>query len=75
MDFTYKKVSLAYSPVFSILIPSWNNLDYLKCAVNSIRKNSRYKHQIIVHVNEGKDGSENWVLAQGDIGYTKSTYN
>lgn len=75
MDFIHKKVALNYSPVFSILIPSWNNIDYLKCVVNSIKKNSRYKHQIIVHVNEGNDGSEDWVIAQGDISYTKSSQN
>jgi glycosyltransferase involved in cell wall biosynthesis len=75
MDFVHKKVSLSYTPVFSILIPSWNNLDYLKCAVNSIRKNSRYQHQIIVHINEGKDGTEDWVLSQVNIGYTKSSQN
>jgi glycosyltransferase involved in cell wall biosynthesis len=75
MNFTNKRVDLDYTPVFSILIPSWNNLDYLKYAIASIRKNSRFKHQIIVHINEGKDGTEEWVLAQGDIGYTKSSEN
>jgi glycosyltransferase involved in cell wall biosynthesis len=67
MNFTNKRVDLDYTPVFSILIPSWNNLDYLKYAIASIRKNSRFKHQIIVHINEGKDGTEEWDLAQGDI--------
>ncbi len=61
-------------PVFSILIPSWNNLDYLKCCVESIRKNSRYQHQIVVHINEGKDGSEEWVKRQG-LSYTHSKDN
>jgi len=60
--------------VFSILIPSWNNLDYLKCCIQSIRKNSLYKHQLIVHVNEGKDGTLEWVKEQG-ISYTHSTGN
>lgn len=65
---------LAFKPVFSVLIPSWNNLDYLKCCVDSIRKNSRYQHQIIVHVNEGKDGTLEWVRSQS-IGYTHSYEN
>lgn len=65
---------LAFKPVFSVLIPSWNNLDYLKCCVDSIRKNSRYQHQIIVHVNEGKDGTLEWVRSQS-IGYTHSHEN
>jgi len=61
-------------PVFSILIPSWNNLPYLKCCIESIRKNSRYQHQIIVHVNEGKDGTLEWVKSQG-LSHTHSEGN
>ncbi len=60
---------------FSILIPSWNNLDYLKLCVESIRKNSFYKHQIIVHINEGKDGSKEWIAQQKDIDYSISDKN
>ncbi len=48
-------------PLFSILIPTWNNLPYLKFCIESIRKNSKYKHQIIVHVNDGSDGTRQWV--------------
>jgi len=62
------------NPVFSILIPSWNNLDYLKCCIQSIKKNSRYTHQLIVHVNEGKDGTLAWIKEQG-IDYTYSEEN
>jgi glycosyltransferase involved in cell wall biosynthesis len=61
--------------LFSILIPSWNNLDYLRLCVESIRKNSSYKHQIIVHINEGKDGTLEWVASQQDLDYTYSTEN
>ena len=43
--------------MFSILIPSFNNLNYLKTCIESIKKNSHYNHQIIVHVNEGSDGT------------------
>lgn len=60
---------------FSILIPSWNNLPYLKLCVESIRKNSHYAHQIIVHINEGKDGSLAWIKDQPDVDYTHSTGN
>lgn len=52
-------------PVFSIIIPSWNNLPYLRCCVDSIRKNSTLHHEIVVHVNEGKDGTLAWVREQG----------
>jgi len=61
--------------LFSIIIPSWNNLPYLKLCVESIRKNSHFRHQLIVHVNEGKDGSLAWVMEQPDIDYTFSEQN
>jgi len=50
--------------LFSILIPTWNNLDYLKLCVQSIRQYSAHDHQIIVHVNDGSDGSREWVRQQ-----------
>lgn len=59
---------------FSILIPTWNNLDYLKLCVRSIRQHSAYNHQIIVHVNDGSDGTLDWVKAEG-LEYTYSTDN
>jgi len=46
---------------FSVLIPTWNNLEHLKLLVSSINKNSRFKHQIAVHVNDGSDGTLDWV--------------
>lgn len=56
---------------FSILIPSWNNLPFLKLCIESIRKHSACDHQIIVHVNEGTDGTLQWVQAEGlDYTYT-----
>lgn len=60
--------------IFSVLIPSWNNLPYLKLCVESIRKNSTYRHQIIVHVNEGTDGTLDWVQSEG-LDYTHSEQN
>jgi GT2 family glycosyltransferase len=60
---------------FSILIPSWNNLEYLKLCIDSIRKNSYYKHQFIIHINEGKDGSLDWVKDQPDIDFSFSEQN
>jgi glycosyltransferase involved in cell wall biosynthesis len=75
LNFRFQKIALDFEPVFSLMIPSWNNLDYLKCVIASIRKNSAFKHQIIVHINEGNDGTEDWVQAQGDIAFTKSEIN
>ena len=60
--------------MFSVLIPSWNNLEYLKLCVDSIRKHSQYEHEIIVHVNEGSDGTLDWLKAQG-IKYSHSHKN
>jgi glycosyltransferase involved in cell wall biosynthesis len=60
---------------FSILVPTWNNLAYLKLCIESIRKNSFYKHQLIVHINEGIDGSVDWIKTQADIDYTYSSTN
>lgn len=61
--------------VFSILIPTWNNLSYLQLCIESIRRNSRFVHQLIVHINEGNDGTLEWVAAQSDIDYTYSEKN
>ncbi len=60
---------------FSIMIPSWNNLPFLKLCISSIQKNSHFNHEIIVHVNEGSDGSLEWVKAQSDISYSFSKEN
>ena len=51
--------------MFSILIPTWNNLPYLQLAVDSIRRHSAHAHQILVHVNDGSDGTLDWVRSQG----------
>lgn len=57
---------------FSILIPSWNNLPFLKICIDSIQKNSTFSHQIIIHVNEGIDGTLEWVQQKGfDYTYSK----
>lgn len=42
---------------FSILIPTYNNLDYLKLAIKSIKENSKYQHELILHINDGSDGT------------------
>jgi len=61
--------------MFSILIPTWNNLPYLQLCIASIRKNSTYTHQIIVHINEGNDGTYEWVRQQPDVDYSYSKEN
>jgi len=59
---------------FSILVPTWNNLPHLKLLIESIEKNSRFHHQIIVHINEGSDGTLEWVKERG-FSYSYSTEN
>ena len=59
---------------FSIIIPSWNNLSFLRICIESIGKNSAFKHQIIIHVNEGTDGTLEWVRKSG-FDYTHSIDN
>lgn len=36
----------------SILIPSWNNINYLSNCIKFILKNSSFDHEILVHLNE-----------------------
>ena len=42
---------------FSIIVPSYNNIEYLKLFLKSIKTNSNFKHQIVIHVNQGIDGT------------------
>ena len=73
--FNSKKGIVNNEALFSILIPTWNNLEYLKLCVSSIRKNSFYPHEIIIHVNEGSDGTIAWLNGQEDLSYTFSSQN
>ena len=60
--------------MISILIPSWNNLALLQLCIRSIRQNSGFDHQIIVHVNDGSDGTLDWVRSQ-NLGHTYTPQN
>ena len=60
--------------MFSIIIPSLNNLKYLKLCIESIRKNSNYEHEIIVHSNIGSDGTIDY-LKKNNIKFTHSKKN
>ena len=60
--------------MFSIIIPTFNNLEYLKTCINSIKKNSKYNHEIIPHVNEGSDGTLVY-LKNNNIDFTFTNYN
>jgi len=60
--------------MFSILIPTFNNLEYLKFCIRSIKKNSKYTNQIIPHVNIGNDGTIDF-LKHENIDYSYTEYN
>ena len=60
--------------MFSIIIPTYNNLDYLKLCIKSIKKNSHYNHEIIFHINDGSDRSLSFIIDAG-YKYTHSKYN
>ncbi len=60
--------------MFSIIIPTLNNLKYLKICLNSIKKNSTYKHEIIPHVNIGDDGTLDY-LKINNIKFTYTDFN
>ena len=55
--------------MFSIIIPTYNNLEYLKLCLKSIEKNSKFNHEIIIHINEGNDGTLEYIKSHN---YKKS---
>ena len=60
--------------MFSVIIPSYNNLNYLKLCIHSLKKNSKLKHEIIVHVNDGNDGTLDFVKNE-KIKFTYTDHN
>lgn len=60
--------------MFSIIIPTLNNLKYLKLCIESINKNSKFDHEIIPHVNIGSDGTIDY-LKKNNINFTFTKEN
>ena len=61
--------------MISITIPTYNNLDYLKCTINSIQKNSSLNNfEILLHINEGSDGTLEYIK-KNNYKYTYSEKN
>jgi glycosyltransferase involved in cell wall biosynthesis len=60
---------------FSILIPTWNNLAYLELCIKSIQQHSSFNHELIILINEGNDGTVDWVKNQPDLTYIHYTEN
>ena len=51
--------------MISILIPTYNNLNYLKLCLKSLVKNSNFEHEILFHINDGSDGTLNFIRQSG----------
>ena len=60
--------------MFSIIIPTFNSFQYLKLCLKSIKQNSKYNHEIIFHVNDGFDGTLDFVK-KNNYKHTHSTDN
>lgn len=60
--------------ILSIIIPTYNNFDYLKFFLESLKKNSFFKHEIILHINDGSDGTLNYAIKH-KIKFTHSLSN
>ena len=60
--------------MFSIIIPTFNNLAYLKFCIKSIRQNSKFNHQIVPHVNIGSDKTSDFLIKE-NIDFTFTDYN
>ena len=58
----------------SIIIPTYNNIDYLKFFLTSLKNNSLYQHEIILHINDGSDGTLNFAI-KNNIKYSHSENN
>ena len=61
--------------MFSVIIPTYNNINYLKLCIKSLRKNSKFNHEIIIHVNEGIDGSIDYIKEDTSLKYSYSKTN
>ena len=60
--------------MFSIIVPTYNNIEYLKILLDSLKKNSRFNNEIVLHVNEGSDGTIDYVK-QNNIKHTYTKNN
>lgn len=59
--------------MISITIPTFNNLEYLKCTINSIKKNSSFNnYEVLLHINDGIDGTLEYAKANNfEFTYSK----
>jgi GT2 family glycosyltransferase len=60
--------------VFSIIIPTFNNLSYLKSCISSIKKNSKFEHEIITDINDESGRTEKSLKFYVQLFLCKLTY-
>lgn len=62
---------------YTVVIPTWNNLPYLQNCLEGLRSHSGLPHQIIVFVNEGSDGTLEWLkgLEEDNLDFIHSPAN
>ena len=48
--------------MISIVIPTYNNLDYLKLCLKALNKIQIFDHEIILHINNGSDGTLDFAI-------------
>ena len=58
----------------SIIVPTFNNIKYLKFFLSSLTKNSKYEHELVIHINDGSDGTLDYI-SNNKIKYTYSNRN
>ena len=51
--------------MFSVIIPTFNNINYLKLCIKSLKNNSAHDHELIFHINEGIDGTLEYIKKCG----------
>lgn len=67
--------SLENQPVASIIIPVFNQIEYTKLAIESIRKYTNIPYEIIVIDNASTDGTFEYLSSLGDIKLIRNSQN
>jgi GT2 family glycosyltransferase len=57
-----------------VVVPTWNNLPYLKLFYRSFRQFSTFDNQLILHINDGSDGTLEWAK-ENKIQFTWTSKN
>ncbi len=60
--------------MFSIIIPTFNNLNFLKVCLSSLKKNSSLNNEIIIHSNSNEDGTLDFIK-ENNFKYTHTNSN